>query len=228
MELKNRLAQAWHSVLALPNQTWDTLHDKLGKERQSNTVFPPEGSEFAALNAVQPHRVRVLILGQDPYPKQTGATPDAQGMAFSVPFGVAVPASLRNVYREMHDDLGQTPAQHGCLLRWAEQGVLLLNTSLSVRRGESNSHADLGWHEITGRVIEYLASRQAPLAVLCWGNPARHTAKPFEGTHHFVLHCAHPSPLSASRGFFGSRHFSKVNAWLEESGQDPVDWRVVI
>ena len=166
--------------------------------------------------------VRVVLLGQDPYhgPGQ------AHGLAFSVRPGVPKPPSLRNLFRELHDDLGIEPPDHGSLTGWARRGVLLLNTVLTVREGEAASHAGKGWERFTDRVLERVAAKRNAVVFLLLGNHARKKAETVELEGHPVVAAAHPSPLSARRGFFGSRVFSRTNEALEEGGREPVDWRL--
>lgn len=176
---------------------------------------------FSALRHVEsPNRVRVVILGQDPYhgPGQ------ANGLAFSVARGQAIPPSLRNMYREIQSDVGGTPPVHGDLSAWAEQGVLLLNEVLSVAEGKAGSHQGQGWERLTGSVLSALTHR--PVAFLLWGRHARSHAEAIRSLHpgHLILEAPHPSPLSAHRGFFGCGHFSQVNRWLEARGEVAVDW----
>lgn len=173
---------------------------------------------FAALEAVAPQQVRVVILGQDPYP-----TPGhADGLAFSVAPGVALPRSLRNIYAEMRDDLGAAPVD-GHLGHWAAQGVLLLNTALSVGPGEAGSHARLGWHQLVAQVVT-AAQRTGPIAFVLWGAHAQAAAMGLARPEDLIIASAHPSPLSARRGFFGSRPFSRVNAWLADHRPPAIDW----
>ena len=174
---------------------------------------------FAALDLTPPERVRVVILGQDPYPNRA----HAMGLAFSVPPGTKpLPRSLANIFREMQGDLGAAPA-HGDLSHWARQGVLLLNPVLSVPEGVSHGHKALGWQKLTRQVLERVA--QHPTAFILWGQPAQKLADPLIGPGHLVIRSAHPSPLSARRGFFGSRPFSRVNDWLTARGEAPIGWR---
>lgn len=180
-------------------------------------ILPPDDQRFAALGACAPEETRVVILGQDPYP-----TPGhAHGFAFSVAPGVALPRSLKNIYREMTDDLGTCPAD-GDLRFWAAQGVLLLNTALTVPAGQAGGHARLGWSRLTEQVLAELSDR--PRAFLLWGRHAQGFARHITGDGHLVLQTAHPSPLSARRGFFGSRPFSRINDWLMTRGQQPINW----
>ncbi|WP_126977198.1 uracil-DNA glycosylase [Frigidibacter oleivorans] len=197
---------------------WPAIRDRLAGEP---AALPPAAQRFAALALTPRNRVRAVILGQDPYP-----TPGhANGLAFSVAPGVALPRSLANIYREMRDDLGDCP-RDGDLSHWARQGVLLLNTALSVPPGGAGGHAGWGWDRLAAEVLADVSTAR-PLAVLLWGNHAAKAARalqpPPEGAH-LILSSAHPSPLSARRGFFGSRPFGRINAWLEARGEAPVDW----
>ncbi|KAG2492945.1 hypothetical protein HYH03_008853 [Edaphochlamys debaryana] len=185
-------------------------------------VFPPRDAVFQAFNACPFDRVRVVILGQDPYhgPGQ------AMGLSFSVPPGCALPPSLLNIYKEAQTDLGwaDRPTK-GDLTSWSVQGVLLLNTCLTVRQGEANSHSKRGWEAFTDAAIRALSQKRAGIVFLLWGNPAQAKAALIDTSKHHVLRSAHPSPLSASRGFFGCRHFSQANALLEKQGLTPIEWR---
>ena len=167
-------------------------------------------------------RVRVVLLGQDPYhgPGQ------AHGLCFSVPPGIAVPPSLRNIYKELQDDLAIPPAKHGCLESWAEQGVLLLNSVLTVEAGRPASHAGHGWERFTDEVIRLVAERAPPSVFLLWGRYAQAKAAFVDPARHLLLKAAHPSPLAAHSGFFGCRHFSKANGFLEAKGRGAIDWRL--
>lgn len=180
-------------------------------------VLPPMDERFAALEACAPASVKVVILGQDPYP-----TPGhAHGFAFSVAPEVALPRSLNNIYKEMSEDLGSCPA-NGDLRFWADQGVLLLNTALTVPAGQAGGHSRLGWSELTRQVLNSLSDK--PRAFLLWGKHAQGFASDIHGDSHLVLKTAHPSPLSARRGFFGSRPFSRINDWLKTQGAAPINW----
>ena len=190
-------------------------------DAEDRVILPPEDQVFAALTACAPDQTRVVILGQDPYP-----TPGhAHGLSFSVAPDVRpLPRSLTNIYKEMQDDLDAIP-ENGDLRFWAAQGVLLLNTALTVPAGAANAHKKLGWSKLTAQVMASLSDR--PRAFVLWGNHAqgfaKHIAPPAQGSH-LMIETAHPSPLSARRGFFGSRPFSKVNAWLKANGDTPIDW----
>jgi len=194
------------------------------RERRSGgaRVFPPAPQLFNAFWYTPPERVAVVILGQDPYhgPGQ------AHGLCFSVCPGVPVPPSLRNIYRELEDDLGHAPAEHGSLVAWAQRGVLLLNSVLSVEQGQPGAHQGKGWERFTDRVIALLDGGERELVFMLWGSYAQRKGAQIDGQRHCVLRAPHPSPLSAHRGFFGCRHFSKANAWLADRGREPIDWRL--
>lgn len=177
---------------------------------------------FNALHYTPFHKVKVVILGQDPYhgPNQ------AHGLSFSVKPGVPAPPSLKNIFKELHDDLGCTIPNHGHLVHWAKQGVLLLNTVLTVRQGQPQSHRGKGWENFTTRVIELLNEKDSPVVYILWGASAQAKQALIDTSKHFILKAPHPSPLSAHRGFFGSKPFSKTNRILEQQGQDPIDWQI--
>lgn len=196
------------------------LQEFLAIEYANRTIYPTEDKIFNALNRVPFDKVKVVIIGQDPY-HEPG---QAQGISFSVPEGVDIPPSLVNIMKEIKDDLGITPLPHGDLTRWASQGVLLLNTVLTVRRGQANSHKDKGWESFTGEVIKKLGARKEPIVFLLWGSYAQSFA-PFVEKQHLVLKAPHPSPLSAYRGFFGCKHFSKCNQFLIEHNKVPINWQ---
>ena len=199
---------------------WADLQAFVEDERRRGPVYPPRDEVFAALHHTSHGATRAVILGQDPYhgPGQ------AHGLCFSVRRGVARPPSVANIHRELHDDLGVPPPAHGNLERWAAAGVLLLNTTLTVRGGEAGSHRDRGWERFTDRIIEVLSARAEPLVFVLWGSSARAKRPMIDTGRHGVVESAHPSPLSAHRGFLGSRPFSKANALLADRGADPIDW----
>lgn len=186
------------------------------------TVYPPGDLIFNALDSTPPSAVRVVILGQDPYhgPGQ------AHGLCFSVRPGVRVPPSLVNIFKELHDDIGFRIPRHGCLQPWAENGVLLLNAVLTVERGEPGAHQGRGWERFTDRVVDVVNDGERPVVFMLWGAQAQRKGANIDRGRHRVLTAPHPSPLSAHRGFFGCRHFSKANRWLEGQGMAPVDWRL--
>ena len=189
---------------------------------KSKKIFPPREEIFSALNYSSFENTKVVILGQDPYHGEG----QAHGLCFSVKPGVEQPPSLKNMFKELYDDLGVTAPNHGCLSDWAKQGILMLNASLTVEEAKPNSHSKKGWTIFTDKIIEKLNDRQKPVVFILWGNNARDKLELITGKQHFVLSAAHPSPLSASRGFFGCRHFSKVNTILENIGQAKIDWQL--
>lgn len=216
---------AWRSLLAaeLEQPDFAALCRRVNAAYREKTVFPPEEDLFTAFSLTPPERVRVVLLGQDPY-HEPG---QAHGLAFSVRRGEKLPPSLRNIDRELSDDLGIPPASHGCLEAWAKQGVFLLNSVLTVETGRANSHRDFGWQDFTDAVIAALAALPQPIAFVLWGAQAQKKAAVAAASPYsrLVLCAPHPSPLSAHRGFFGSRPFSAVNAFLMENGEPPVDWK---
>lgn len=186
------------------------------------TIYPPGSLIFNAFNTTPFSKVKAVILGQDPYhnPGQ------AHGLSFSVPNGIAPPPSLINIYKELHSDIGVPIPDHGNLTHWAEQGVMLLNASLTVRANEPMSHARIGWADFTNAVIEKISDQKQHVVFLLWGKFAQEKQALIDETKHLVLRAAHPSPLSAHNGFLGCRHFSKTNAWLMSKGIDPIDWKL--
>lgn len=198
------------------------LRGFLKTEYASRTVYPEMHDIFNALKYTSFADTRVVIIGQDPY----HGVGQAHGLCFSVKKGIEPPPSLKNIYQEMHDDLGVNIPNHGELTAWAKQGVLLLNTVLTVRNGLANSHKGMGWETFTDRVIAELDKKQTPVVFLLWGSPARKKAEIITNPIHKKLITVHPSPLSAYRGFFGCKHFSRANEILIESGQKPIDWEI--
>ncbi|WP_296878391.1 uracil-DNA glycosylase [Thomasclavelia sp.] len=201
---------------------YQKLHDFVANEYEHKTIFPPKQNIFRALNLCDYDDVKVVILGQDPYHELH----QANGLAFSVYPGVRIPPSLVNIYKELHNDLNTTIPNHGDLTKWAKQGVLLLNNVLTVEQGKANSHAGKGWETFTLNIVKALNERKKPLVFILWGNNARAKKQYIDTSRHLVLESAHPSPLSASRGFFGSRPFSKANQFLVENGISPIDWQI--
>lgn len=216
------IRRSWYDLLKdeFGKQYFLDLQDFLKNEYANYIIYPEEKNIFNALNAVPFDKVKVVIIGQDPYhePRQ------AQGMSFSVPEDVDIPPSLVNIMREIESDLGVKCEKNGNLTRWAKQGVLLLNTVLTVRKGMANSHKDKGWERLTRKIIEILGQRKEPIVFLLWGSYAQ-SYQELIAPWHLVLKAPHPSPLSAYRGFFGCKHFSKCNQFLIEHGQTPIDWR---
>lgn len=194
------------------------LEDEYAKQ----TVYPDKEAIFSAFQATPLEDVKVVILGQDPYHGKG----QAHGMSFSVQKGVRVPPSLKNIYQELYDDQGLEPVHHGFLMEWAKQGVLLLNTVLTVRESNPNSHKGKGWELFTDQVIRTLNERKKPVIFLLWGKHAEQKEALITNNQHYILKSSHPSPFSARKGFFGSRPFSKVNAILNEIGEEPIDWRL--
>ncbi len=183
-------------------------------------VFPPGNQIFNALNSTAFSQVKIVIIGQDPYhgPGQ------AHGLSFSVPQGIAIPPSLRNIYKELHSEGEFVIPKHGCLNAWAEQGVLLLNAVLTVEQGQAAAHQNKGWEKFTDNIIQALNSQRNGLVFMLWGAYAQRKAAMVDESRHYVLKAPHPSPLSAHRGFLGCQHFSKADLWLQQQGQEPVDW----
>lgn len=214
----------WAAALAaeLASPWFAELQAFVAEERARGPVYPPEDDVYAALVEAPLERVKVVVIGQDPY---HGAG-QAHGLALSVRPGVAPPPSLANMMKEARDDVGQELPCEGCLLPWARQGVLLLNDVLTVRAGEAGSHQKRGWERLTDAVVRVVAARDRPSVFLLWGNHAQKKARLVDASRHRVLTGVHPSPLSAHRGFFGSRPYSRVNAALVELGHAPVDWRL--
>lgn len=190
------------------------------EKSQGKTIYPPGPLIFNAFNTTPFDKVKVVLLGQDPY---HGAG-QAQGLCFSVPAGTALPPSLQNIYRELHNDTGIAVPKKGDLTHWAEQGVFLLNASLTVRAGEPLSHSKIGWATFTDAVIKTISERKNHIVFLLWGRFAQEKLALIDTGKHHVLKAAHPSPLSASSGFFGCRHFSRTNGFLVKDGLDPIDW----
>ncbi|MCA0983092.1 uracil-DNA glycosylase [Halobacillus yeomjeoni] len=201
---------------------YQKLRENLKEEYQTYSIYPDMNNIFAALDHTSYQNTKVVILGQDPYhgPGQ------AHGFSFSVKPDVKIPPSLRNIYKEMEEDLGVRPPDHGHLVSWAEQGVLLLNNVLTVRAHEAHSHQGLGWEKFTDKVIELLNQRKVPVVFILWGRHAQKKGSAIDRSRHKVITSPHPSPLSAHRGFFGSRPFSKANEFLESIGEEPVNWEL--
>lgn len=214
----------WDQVLEgeFDKEYYLLLREFLKKEYSSQTIYPSMYDIFNALKATAYKDVKAVILGQDPYhgPGQ------AHGMCFSVRKGIAQPPSLVNIFKELHDDVGFEIPDHGCLTDWAENGVLLLNTVLTVRAGQANSHKGMGWEIFTDNVIRKLNERKEPMVFLLWGANAQAKASFITGPQHLILKAPHPSPLSAYRGFMGCRHFSQTNDFLIKNGIGPIEWQI--
>ena len=216
------IGNEWDKLLAdeFKKDYYLQLRQFLISEYNSHTIYPPMNDIFNALKTTSYSDVKAVILGQDPY---HGAG-QAHGMCFSVKKGTPPPPSLQNIFKEIHDELGLPIPPHGELTKWAKNGVLLLNTVLTVREGQANSHRGHGWEILTDRIIELLNERDTPIVFLLWGGNARSKAKLITNPKHLVLQCAHPSPLSAYNGFFGCGHFIKANEFLKNNGIEPIDW----
>jgi uracil-DNA glycosylase len=220
--MRSLIPSDWSSVLSAEFSApyWSKLEAFVAAERAAHTIYPPETEVFSALSHTAYDQVKVFILGQDPYINEG----EAHGLAFSVRPGIKVPPSLRNIYKELQSDLGVEPPSHGHLQAWADQGVLLLNTALSVRAGEANSHKGQGWEKFTDAVIRAVSARSQPAIFVLWGGNAQKKRPLIDTSRHTILQSAHPSPLSAYGGFFGSRPFSQINAALRAWGQPEIDW----
>jgi uracil-DNA glycosylase len=214
----------WNPILRaeFDEPYWSALQEFVRQERARHIVFPPHEEVFSALHLTAPSDTRAVILGQDPYhgPGQ------AHGLCFSVKRGTRVPPSLVNIHKELHDDLGIPIPAHGNLESWARQGVLLLNTTLTVRAGQAGSHQGKGWERFTDQVIRAVNSSDRCVVFVLWGNAARKKRSLIDCTRHTIIESAHPSPLSAHNGFFGSRPFSATNTALLAGGREPIDWSV--
>ena len=212
----------WDEKLAdvFASEIYRKIRVFLKKEYSTYRVYPSMYDIFNALKHTPYEKVKVVLLGQDPY-HEPG---QAHGMCFSVQDGVPCPPSLVNIYKELHDDLGLPIPAGGNLTKWADEGILLLNTSLTVREHQANSHRNCGWAWVTDRIIERVDEKPGPVVFLLWGGNARSKKALIHNPDHLILECAHPSPLSAANGFFGCRHFSKTNAFLTAHGETPIDW----
>lgn len=198
------------------------LHQTIVQEYQTRQIFPDADDLFNAFHLTPLNEVKVVILGQDPY-HNIG---QAHGLCFSVKPGVEIPPSLVNIYKELEDDLGCYVPNNGYLVKWAKQGVLMLNTVLTVRAHQANSHRGIGWEEFTDAAIRILNEQDRPIVFILWGRPAQLKKSMLNNPKHLILEAPHPSPLSAYRGFFGSRPFSKTNNFLKENGLEPIDWQI--
>lgn len=222
--MKKIFENDWQELLEdeMKKEYYLSLREELINEYKTHTIYPNAHDIFNALHFTAYKDVKAVILGQDPYhgPGQ------AYGLAFSVKPGVRIPPSLRNIYKELHTDLGCKIPNNGTLTKWAEEGILLLNTSLTVRAGEANSHRKIGWQIFTDNIIRLLNEREDPIVFILWGNNAIKKEELITNSKHYIIKSVHPSPLSASRGFFGSKPFSKTNKFLESIGKNPIDWQI--
>ena len=217
-----QIESSWKELLSdeFEKPYFVSLSEYLKREKLSGIKIYPKGPDiFNAFNMTPVQNVKIVILGQDPYhgPEQ------AHGLSFSVPEGVALPPSLQNIYKELYTDLGIKPANSGSLIKWAQQGVFLLNAVLTVRAGEAASHSKIGWMEFTDAVISKLSKERDGIVFMLWGNFAKGKRELIDTSRHFVLEAPHPSPL-ARGGFFGCRHFSKANDFIKSKGKEPINW----
>lgn len=217
-----KIGNDWDEVLSdlFSSELYLKIREFLKKEYSERIIYPDMYDIFNAFKYTPFSNVKAVILGQDPYHGEG----QAHGLCFSVKEGVPLPPSLNNIYKEIYSDLGIKEPVSGCLTKWAKQGVMLLNTTLTVRAGAANSHASCGWQTFTDEVIKRLASREQPMVFLLWGANARAKKTFIDAKKHLILECAHPSPLSAFNGFFGCKHFSKTNEFLIKNGIQPVNW----
>ena len=217
------MMKAWDEILAeeMQKEYYQELQEFVKKRREEVRVFPEEKNVFRALELTPFESVKVVILGQDPY----HGFGQAHGLSFSVQKGIPLPPSLKNIYKELQEDIGGELPTEGDLSHWAKQGVLLLNTVLTVEEGNANSHKGMGWERLTNRLIESLNELNHPVIFILWGKPAQDKEKLITNPNHIILKAPHPSPLSAYRGFFGSKPFSRVNDILIQQGQTPICWK---
>lgn len=217
-----QIGNEWDEILKDEFQSdyYAQIHETLKQEYASHEIYPPMQDIFNALRYTSYSDVKAVLLGQDPYhgPGQ------AHGLCFSVRPGVAPPPSLQNIFKELQSDMGLPAPHSGCLIPWAKEGVLMLNTTLTVRRGQANSHSKIGWTKFTDAIIQKLNDHEQPIVFLLWGSNARSKKALITNPNHLILETVHPSPLSAHQGFFGSRHFSQCNEFLMAHGIAPIDW----
>ena len=222
--MKEIIHNSWQTILTdeFEKEYYQKLRNFLKKEYTTQKIHPDMYHIYEALELTPYEKVKVVILGQDPY----HGVNQAHGLSFSVQPGVKSPPSLNNIYKELQSDLGISPVKHGNLVSWAKQGVLLLNTVLTVREGQAYSHRGKGWEILTDKIIEKLNEREKPIVFILWGKPAQEKMKMIDKSRHISLTSAHPSPLSAHRGFLGSKPFSKTNDALMALGETPIDWQL--
>jgi uracil-DNA glycosylase len=213
---------SWRQALSdeFTKPYWAELQEFVKEEREKHTVYPPEDEVYTAFRLAPFEDVRVFLLGQDPYPGPN----QAHGLCFSVKPGVPLPGSLRNMFKELHDDLGIPPVKNGYLVKWAQQGMLMLNAVLTVRAGQPNSHKDKGWEIFIDAAIRAVNDKDDPVVFVLWGAYAQKKIKLIDTDRHSIIQSAHPSPLSAANGFFGSRPYSNINAALKRNGRPAFDW----
>lgn len=216
-----KITKNWYELLKeeFAKDYFISLQNFLKQEYSTRIIYPKEENIFNALNYLPFEKIKVVIIGQDPYHEEG----QAQGLSFSVPDNFPFPPSLVNIFKEIESDLNIKCKNSGNLIRWAKQGVLLLNTVLTVRQGQANSHKDKGWEKLTSKIIQMVGKKKEPVVFLLWGSFAQ-SFEPYIGKQHLVLKAPHPSPLSAYRGFFGCKHFSKCNDFLIKNGEEPINW----
>jgi uracil-DNA glycosylase len=225
MQINPLIESSWKKALQLEIEApyFHQLGQDLAEEKKLKTIFPPEHEIFNAYNSTPLTKVSVVIIGQDPYHRSR----QAHGLCFSVRKGMALPPSLMNIFKEQTNDLGTTPPAHGDLTSWAEQGVLLLNATLTVRQGEANSHKKIGWQKFTDATIRAVSEQGNGVVFLLWGGFAKKKINLIDPSKHHILSSGHPSPLSANRGFwFGNKHFSQTNDLLEKQGKERINWQI--
>lgn len=220
----NFFGNSWDNVLEpeFSKPYFVQMLEKVDEEYKNFNVYPPKEKIFSAFKLCDFDNVKVVLLGQDPYHGKG----QAHGLCFSVMPTIKPPPSLKNIFKEMEDDIHTTQPNHGCLISWAKQGVLLLNTVMTVREGCPNSHANIGWQTFTDEVIKKINESEKPVVFLLWGANAKNKLNLITNKKHLVLSCAHPSPFSAYNGFFGCKHFSKTNEFLEKNGREKIDWQI--
>ena len=222
--MSDQLPPLWHDLLTheISKPYWSSLQDFVSAERQVAEIYPPLGATFRSFELTSPRDVRVVILGQDPYHSEG----QANGLCFSVANGVKIPPSLRNIYKELQADCGIEPSSSGDLTTWAQQGVLLLNATLTVRHDGAGTHQGHGWEVFTDAVVRTLGASQSPIVFVLWGAFARNKKSLITQPQHTIIESVHPSPLSAHNGFFGSKPFSQINQALRANDSDPIDWQI--
>jgi uracil-DNA glycosylase len=221
-QINPQIPQEWKELLAqeFSSKYFFDLKEFLISEKKQYTIYPPGSLMFNAFNNTKPSEIKIVILGQDPY----HGSGQAHGLCFSVPKGIAVPPSLVNIFKELNNDLGMPIPNHGNLEKWAQQGVFLLNATLSVRASQAGSHQGKGWEQFTDAVISKISQSQQGVVFMLWGNYAKAKEKLIDAHKHLILKAPHPSPLSAYHGFLGCKHFSMANNYLEQQGKTPIDW----
>ncbi len=224
MNLKSMITNDWADILKdeFGKEYFINLEKFIDNEYNTHTIYPPKKLIFNALNMTSCHDTKVVIIGQDPYHGEH----QAHGLSFSVQQPIKPPPSLVNIYKELQSDLGIEPATHGDLTSWAKQGVLLLNTVLTVRASQAHSHKNKGWEIFTNKIVSVLNSQEQPVIFVLWGKPAQKLEKLITSDHHHILKAPHPSPLSSYRGFFGCKHFSTINLLLENTDNQIIDWKL--